>query len=177
MPKSIRCGNVNTIIQTRIEGFTIRFAEEKDVAILFKMIKELAEYEKLLDNLEATEELLCESLFKRDVTETLIGEYDGNPVGYAIFFHNFSSFMGRLGIYIEDIYVKPELRGKGFGEAMFTYVAKLAQERKCGRLEWSCLDWNTHSIAFYKRMGAEPMNEWTVYRLTGDNLRKTAREF
>jgi GNAT superfamily N-acetyltransferase len=168
---------VTTNIQTRIAGFTLRFAEEKDVPIIFGMIKELAQYEKLLDCLEATEELLRESLFKRGVTETLIGEYKGKPVGYAIFFPNFSSFMGRLGIYIEDLYVKPELRGNGFGEALFTYIAKLAVERNCGRVEWSCLDWNKSSIAFYKKMGAVPMDEWTLYRLTGEDLAKTASEF
>lgn len=172
-----RCRNVSKVIQTRINGFTLRFAEEKDTSTIFQMIKELAEYEKLLDRLEATEELLRETLFHRGVTETLIGEYKGNPVGYAIFFHNFSSFMGRLGIYIEDIYVKPELRGNGFGEALFTYIAKLAVERKCGRLEWSCLDWNVPSIAFYKKMGAVSMDEWTVYRLTGEKLAKMAGEF
>jgi GNAT superfamily N-acetyltransferase len=150
---------VNTNFRTRIDGFTIRFAEEKDAAIIFSMVKELAEYEKLLDSLEATEEILRESLFKCGVAETLIGEYKGKPVGYAIFFHNFSSFVGRIGIYIEDLYVKPQLRGKGFGEAMFMFIAKLAVERKCGRLEWSCLDWNTPSIGFYQKMGAIRMNE------------------
>ena len=150
---------MSTNIQTRIEGFALRFAAEKDVATIFSMIKELAEYEKLLDRLEATEEILRESLFQSDVVETLIGEFKGKPIGYAIFFHNFSSFKGRLGIYIEDIYVKPELRGKGFGEAIFTFIAKLAVERLCGRLEWACLNWNTPSIAFYKKMGAIPMDK------------------
>jgi GNAT superfamily N-acetyltransferase len=164
-------------IRTRIEGFTIRFADEKDSRIIFSMVKELAEYEKLLDSLEATEELLTETLFHRGVVETLIGECDEKPVGYAMFFHNFSSFAGRIGIFIEDLYVKPEMRGKGFGEAMFAFITNLAVERGCGRLEWSCLDWNTPSIAFYRKMGAVPLDEWTMYRLTGKNLEKAAREF
>jgi GNAT superfamily N-acetyltransferase len=169
--------NVSTNIETRIKGFTIRFAEENDARIIFGMIRELAEYEKLLDKFDATEELLRESLFQHNVAETLIGDYQRKPVGYAIFFHNFSSFNGRLGIYIEDLYVKPEMRGKGFGEALLSFIAKLAVERKCGRLEWSCLDWNTPSIAFYKRIGAASMDEWTMYRLTGKNLEKAASEF
>jgi GNAT superfamily N-acetyltransferase len=164
-------------IRTRIDGFTVRFAREKDTAVIFHMVKELAEYEKLLDSFEATEELLTESLFHRGAAEALIGEYDEKPVAYGIFFHSFSSFTGRIGIFIEDLYVKPEMRGKGFGETIFAFIAKLAIERKCGRLEWSCLDWNTPSIAFYKRMGAVPLDDWTMYRLTGKNLEKLAREF
>jgi GNAT superfamily N-acetyltransferase len=164
-------------IQTRIDGFTIKFAEEKDTGTVFSMIRELAEYEKLLGSFEVTEERLRESLFRRGVAEALIGEYKQRPIGYAIFFHTFSSFTGRIGIFIEDIYVKPKMRGKGFGEAMFAFIAKLAIERKCGRLEWSCLDWNTPSIAFYKKMGAVPLNDWTMYRLTGKNLKKLAQEF
>jgi GNAT superfamily N-acetyltransferase len=163
--------------QTRTNDFTIRFAQEKDVGLIFDMIKELAEYEKLLNILEATEETLRESLFKSGVVETLIGEYKQKPVGYAIFFHNFSSFAGRLGIFIEDLYVKPDMRGKGFGEALISFIAKLAVERKCARLEWMCLDWNKPSIAFYKRMGAASMDEWTMFRLTGKTLAKAARQF
>ena len=163
--------------RTRIDGFTVRIADEKDTGTILKMVRELAEYERLLDGFTATEELLKETLFQRGVAETLIGEYNQEPVGYAIFFHNVSSFAGRLGIYIEDIYVKPELRSKGFGEAMFAFIAKLAVERRCVRLEWSCLKWNKPSIAFYEKMGAEPLKEWTVYRLTGKNLEKTAGNF
>ena len=163
--------------RTRIDGFTVRIADEKDTGAILKMVRELAEYERLLDGFTATEELLKETLFQRGVAETLIGEYNQEPVGYAIFFHNVSSFAGSLGIYIEDIYVKPELRSKGFGEAMFALIAKMAVERKCARLEWSCLKWNKPSIAFYEKMGAEPLKEWTVYRLTGKNLEKTAGKF
>ena len=162
--------------QTRINGFTIRFAEENDARIVLDMVRELAAYEKLVDNLEATEELFSESLFQRGVAEALIGEYEGKPVGYAIFFHNFSSFTGRIGLYIEDIYVKPEMRGKGFGRAMFAYIAKLAVERKCGRLEWSCLDWNKPSIAFYEKMDAKRLEDWTMYKLSGDALQRMARK-
>jgi GNAT superfamily N-acetyltransferase len=160
----------------KTDGFKIRFAEEKDLETIFEMIKELAEYEKLLDKLEATRELISKSLFQLKVSETLIGEYQGKPVGYAIFFLNFSSFVGRAGIYIEDIYVKPEQRGKGFGKAFFSFIAQLAVERKYGRLEWACLDWNEPSIAFYKKMGAEPMREWTVYRVAGKEMEKLAQE-
>ncbi len=164
-------------IGTRIDGFTIRFADEKDARIIFGMVKELAEYEKLLDSFEATEELLKESLFHSGDAETIICYHYEKPVGYAIFFHNFSSFTGRVGIFIEDIYVKPEMRGKGFGKMMFAFIAKVAVERKCGRLEWSCLDWNTPSIEFYKKMGAVPLDDWTTYRLAGRNLETIAREF
>jgi GNAT superfamily N-acetyltransferase len=163
-------------VQTRINGFTIRFAEENDAKIVLDMVRELAAYEKLVDNFEATEERFCESLFQHGVAETLIGEYERKPVGYAIFFRNFSSFTGRIGLYIEDIYVKPEMRGKGFGQAMFAYIAKLAVERKCGRLEWSCLDWNKPSIAFYEKMDAKRLEDWTMYKLSGDALQRMARK-
>jgi GNAT superfamily N-acetyltransferase len=164
------------IVETRIKGFTIRFANEDDAEIVFDMVKELAAYEQLTGSLEAREEIFRESLFQRGVAETLIGEYEGKPVGYAIFFHNFSSFMGRIGIFIEDIYVKTEMQGKGFGRAMFAYIAKLAVERKCGRLEWSCLDWNKSSIAFYEKMGARRLDEWSTYRLSGYALERIARK-
>ncbi len=168
--------NVNTIIRTQVRGFTIRFAEEKDAGVIFGMIRELAEYEKLLDGFEVTEDLLRESLFNGGVAETLIGEYSGRPVGYAIFFHTFSTFVGRIGIYIEDVYIKPEMRGKGIGETMFAFIANLAVKRRCGRLEWSCLNWNTPSIAFYRKMGAIPLSDWTIYRLAGKKLEKVAQE-
>ena len=164
-------------IRIPIDGFTVRFAEEKDAKIVFDMVKELAEYEKLSDSLEATLELFKKSLFRRGIAETIIGEYNGKPVGYAIFFHNFSSFVGRIGIYIEDIYVKPEVRGRGFGEAMFAHISKLAVERKCGRLEWSCLDWNAPSIEFYDKMGAKRLSDWTAYRLSGRALEQAASKF
>ncbi len=162
---------------TRIDGFSIRFGGEKDTATIYELIKELAYYEKLQDGLELTEGLLKESLFKYNIVETIIGEYEKSAVAYAIFFHNFSSFTGRIGLYIEDLYVKPQMRKKGFGEAMFSFIAKLAVERDCGRLEWSCLDWNKPSIIFYKKMGAVPLKQWTMYRLTGRNLEKAAEKY
>jgi GNAT superfamily N-acetyltransferase len=163
-------------IRTLIGDFTIRFAEEKDASIIFGMVKELAEYEKLLDSFEATIELFRESLFGRSVAEALIGEYRGRPVGYAIFFHNFSTFKGRIGIFIEDVYVKPELRGRGFGEAMFSFIAKLAIKRKCGRVEWACLNWNEPSISFYKKLGAVALDDWKMFRLEGNYLKRAAEK-
>ncbi len=160
--------------KTRIDGFTIRLADEKDAGDIFRMVKELATYEKLLDGFEATEDLLRESLFHYGVAESIIGEYDCKPIGYAIFFKTISSFLGRIGIYIEDIYVKPEMRGKNFGEAMFAFIADLGIKRKCGRVEWSCLDWNKPSIAFYEKIGAKRLNEWSMYRLAGDALERVA---
>jgi GNAT superfamily N-acetyltransferase len=165
---------VSRSIRTRNSGFTIRFAEEKDAETVFGMVRELATYEKLLDSLEATEEQFRNSLFHGGVAETILGECDGRVVGYAIFFSNFSTFVGRVGIYIEDLYVKPEVRGRGFGEAMFAYIAKLAVERECGRLEWSCLNWNAPSIAFYEKMGAKRLDDWTMFRLSGKALEQTA---
>ncbi|MDI3310127.1 MAG: GNAT family N-acetyltransferase [Thermoanaerobacterium sp.] len=157
--------------------FKIRFAVENDVPLILNFIKDLAEYEKLLSEVVATEELLKESLFERKVAEVVIGEYDGEPVGYALFFHNFSTFLGRPGIYLEDLYIKPEMRGKGFGKIMLAFLAKLALERNCGRLEWSCLDWNEPSIKFYRQIGAVPMDEWTVYRVYDKALVDLAKRF
>lgn len=168
--------DMKRILYSGVNGFTIRLADENDVRIVFDMVKELAAYEKLAGSLEATEELFSESLFQRGVAETLIGEYEGNPVGYAIFFHNFSSFAGRIGIYIEDIYVKPEMRGKGFGKTFFAYIANLAVQRRCGRLEWSCLDWNKPSIDFYEKLDAKRLADWKIYRLSGDALNRLARK-
>ncbi len=158
--------------ETRINGFTIRFAEENDTKEIFRMVEELAMYEKLLEGFEATEDILREALFHHGAAETLIAEYNRKPIGYAIFFQTFSSFLGRIGIYIEDIYVKPEMRGKNFGEALFAFIAHLTVKRKCGRLEWSCLNWNKPSIAFYEKMGAKRLNDWSMYRLSGDALER-----
>ena len=152
------------------EHITLRFAEEQDTALGLVFIRALAEYEHLLDKVTATEEGLRKSLFENKIAETIICEYDGQPVGFALFFHNFSTFMGKPGIYIEDIFVKPEYRGKGLGKLMLRFIARLAVERDCGRLEWACLDWNVGSIAFYKSHGAEPLSEWTTYRVTGEAL-------
>ncbi len=149
----------------------IRIATEDDVPLILSFIKELAEYENLSHEVYATEDLLREYLFgERRGAEVVIGHHGEDPAGFALFFHNFSTFLGRPGIYLEDLYVTPELRGKGVGRALLTYLAKLAKERNCGRLEWSVLDWNEPAIKLYESIGAVPMNEWTVYRLTGDAL-------
>ena len=165
------------IIQTKEDKFTIRFAEEKDVKLILDFIKELADYEKLLHEVVATEEILMDSIFVRKACEVIIGEYDGEPVGFALFFHNFSTFLGRPGIYLEDLYIRPEMRGRGFGKTLLAFLAKLAKERNCGRFEWWCIDWNEPSINFYKSIGAIPMDEWTVYRVTGQALEDLAKEF
>jgi len=131
----------------------------------------------MLDDVIATEELLIESLFMKRVAEVIIGEYDGKPVSFALFFHNFSTFLGRPGIYLEDLFVKPEMRGKGLGKLMLSFLAKLTKDRNCGRLEWSCLNWNEPSIKFYKQMGATPMSDWTVYRVNDTALDDLAQKF
>ncbi|SNX54932.1 GNAT family N-acetyltransferase [Thermoanaerobacterium sp. RBIITD] len=164
-------------IDTKLNNFKIRYAQENDVSIILEFIKELASYEKLNDQVVATEDILKRSLFDRKVAEVLIGEYDCKPVCYAIFFYNFSTFTGKPGIYLEDIYVKPEYRNKGIGKIILTYIAKLATDRDCSRFEWACLDWNEPSINFYKSLGAVPMDEWTVYRLEGDSIKKLAEKF
>lgn len=164
-------------IKTKIPGFGLRFAIESDVPLILQFIKELASYEKLANEVTANKAILADSLFKRKAAEVIIGEYNNEPVAFALFFHNFSTFLGKPGIYLEDLYVKPEYRKHGFGKTMLSYLGKLALERNCGRVEWWCLDWNTKSIEFYKRCGAEAMDEWTVYRLYGEALENFAKEF
>jgi GNAT superfamily N-acetyltransferase len=150
-------------------------AKENDVGLILSFIKELAEYERLPHEVVATEEILRETLFcTRPSAEVIFALYDGQPVGYALFFHSFSTFLGRPGVYLEDVYVRPAMRGKGIGRAMLVYLARLALERKCGRLEWAVLNWNEPAIGFYKKLGARPMDEWTVYRLVGDALKRLA---
>jgi GNAT superfamily N-acetyltransferase len=151
--------------------FAIRKATQADVPLILQFIRELAAYEKLLDEVVATEEILKETLFgERQHAEVIIGYYLQKPVAFALFFHNFSTFLGRPGIYLEDLYVRPEIRGKGFGKLMLQHLAKLCKERKCGRLEWWVLDWNKDAIKFYEKIGAKAMDEWTVFRLTGEEL-------
>lgn len=162
-------------IDKKLEHFKIRFATIKDVSLILEFIRDLADYENMLHEVVATEEVLIESLFERKMAEVVIGEYKNKPVAFALFFHNFSTFLGRPGIYLEDLYVKPEMRGKGIGKVMLSFLAKLAIERKCGRLEWWCLDWNEPSIHFYKQLGAVPMDEWTVFRVYGEALKKLAK--
>ncbi len=153
------------------EKFIIKPATINDVPLILKMIKELAEYEKMLHEVVATEEILRETLFgEHSNAEVIVGYYEVQPVAFALFFHNFSTFLGRPGIYLEDLYVNPEMRGKGFGKQMLSYLAKLAKEKKCGRLEWWVLDWNKSAINFYKSIGAKPMDEWTVFRVDGEVL-------
>jgi GNAT superfamily N-acetyltransferase len=149
----------------------IRLAEKQDVSTILSFIKDLAEYEKLTDEVIADEESLENFLFStRPFAEVFIAEYGMKLVGFALFFHTFSTFMGKPGLYLEDLYVKPEMRGKGVGKTLFRKVAQMALERDCGRLEWSVLNWNEPAIGFYKKLGAQAMNEWTVYRLSGDSL-------
>lgn len=152
-------------------NITLRFAEENDTSLILSMIKELARYEKLLDDVTANVEILKENLFgKRKFAEVIIAELNKEPAGQALFFHNFSTFLGKPGIYLEDLYVKPEFRNKGIGKALFEKVIEIAKERKCGRVEWLVIDWNKPAINFYFKLGAEPMNEWTIYRLNEDKF-------
>lgn len=154
----------------------IRKATQIDVPTILKFIRELAEFEKLSHEVTATEKALRNSLFGADSksAEVLIGEAENQAVCFALFFHNYSTFLGQSGIYLEDLYVTPAQRSKGFGEAMLSHIAKLAVERNCGRFEWSVLDWNEDAIRFYKKLGAKPLRDWTNFRLTGDDLIKLA---
>lgn len=154
--------------------FCFRFANRSDTALILQFIKELADYEKMADEVVANEDLLEEWIFDKQKAEVIFAVADGKEVGFALFFHNFSTFLGRAGIYLEDLYVKPEYRGKGYGKSILKKLASIAVERGCGRLEWWCLDWNKPSIDFYLSLGAEPMSDWTVYRITGDTLSSLA---
>jgi len=155
----------------------LRTATERDVPLILSFVRELAEYERLSHEVVATEELLRASLFgERPAAEVVIGNYGDEPAGFALFFHNFSTFLGRPGIYLEDLYVTPSLRGRGVGRAMLAYLAKLAKKRACGRLEWSVLDWNAPAIKLYKSIGATPMDDWTVFRVTEETLHGLADE-
>lgn len=150
-------------------------AERKDTAEILSFIKCLADYEKMLDEVVADEETLEYWLFDQKKAEVIFAVEGGEKVGFALFFHNFSTFLGRAGIYLEDLFVKPQHRGKGYGKALLTELARIAVERGCGRLEWWCLDWNQPSIDFYKSMGAVPMDEWTVFRITGETLQNLGK--
>lgn len=159
-----------------VEMLTFRSATEQDTGLVLQFIRALAEYEKMLDLVVADEALLEDQLFRKKNAEVIFAMEDGKEVGFALFFHNFSTFLGRSGLYLEDLYVFPEYRGKGYGKALLRKLASLAVDRGCGRMEWWCLDWNQPSIDFYRSLGAEPMNEWTVYRLTGETLERLANE-
>lgn len=152
-----------------------RMAKEQDTALILEFIRSLAEYEKMSDLVVADEDLLREWIFEKGKAEVIFALEDGKEVGFALFFHNFSTFLGRAGIYLEDLFVKPEFRGKGHGKALIRELARITVERGCGRLEWCCLDWNKPSIDFYKYLGAMAMDEWTIYRLTGNNLNALAK--
>ncbi|MEO8358649.1 MAG: GNAT family N-acetyltransferase [Vicinamibacteria bacterium] len=154
----------------------ITTATDQDLPQILIFIKALAEYERLADSVVATEDILRQTLFgPRPYAECVIARYKGEPAGFALFFHNFSTFLGRPGIYLEDLFVNPDMRGKGVGRALLSHLAQIAVERRCGRFEWAVLDWNESAIGFYKSLGAEPQNEWTVFRVTGDALTKLAK--
>ena len=156
-----------------IPGFKVQTATKAHVPVIFAFIKKLADYERLSHEIAATEDGLRETLFgRRASAEVALGYYKSRPVGFVLFFHNYSTFLGRPGIYIEDLFVDEPFRRRGFGGALLRHVARLANERQCGRLEWSVLDWNEPAINFYKKLGAMPMNEWTVFRMTGEALKK-----
>ena len=159
-----------------MENLNFRYATEADSALILEFIRELAKYENMLDEVVATEELLREWIFEKKKAEVIFALEDEKEVGFALFFHNFSTFLGRAGIYLEDLFVKTEYRGKGYGKGLLKKLAQIAKERDCGRLEWWCLDWNKPSIDFYLSLGAEPMDEWTTYRIAGETLNKLAEE-
>lgn len=158
-----------------MSALVIRAAAESDVPLILSFVRELADYERLLHEVVATEERLRATLFgPRPAAEVVIAEVEGAPAGFALFFQNYSTFLAQPGIYLEDLFVRPEWRGRGIGRAMLPHLARLAVERGCGRLEWWVLDWNDSAIRFYRGLGAEPMDDWTVYRLAGDALRSMA---
>lgn len=158
-----------------MEEVEFRFAERKDSALILQFIKDLADYEKMAEEVIADEQTLEKWIFDKQKAEVIFAIKDGTEIGFALFFHNFSTFLGRAGIYLEDLFVRPEFRGKGYGRAILKKLAQIAVERDCGRLEWWCLDWNKPSIDFYLSLGAEPMSDWTVYRIAGDTLKNLAK--
>lgn len=156
-----------------MSSFNIRTAHPEDTPLILQMIRELADFEQLLDQVVADEGTLRQSLFSDPKgPEVLIAEEDKHPVGFVLFFHNFSTFLGRKGVYIEDLYVREEYRGKGYGELILKEICRLAKLRNCGRVEWWVLDWNERAIQFYKKIGAIPMSEWTVFRLTEESINR-----
>jgi len=163
-------------MRTETKNFTIRPATIVDVPIILQLIRDLATYERAPSEVAATEEQLVDVLFgERPVAEVLLAFEDEMPIGFAVFFHNFSTWLGRPGLYLEDLFVKPEARGKGYGRALLIHLAKIARDRGCGRMEWAVLNWNGPAIQFYRKLGAKPMDEWTVFRLTTDGIAKLAQ--
>ncbi len=156
--------------------FTIRPAQPKETSLVLEFIKKLAAYEKCSDEVVADEATLYQSLFVEKAAEVVFAEEDGVVIGFALFFHNFSTFVGRKGLYLEDLFIIPEKRGLGYGKAILKYLADIAVKRNCGRMEWICLDWNTPSLAFYRSIGAFPLEEWTVQRMTEERVKAFAKE-
>ena len=161
-------------LKTNVAGLTLKPVEKEDLSTLRGLLYELAEYEHLEDIFDVAEDVLEESLLIKHSAEAFLAIFEGKAVGYAIYFMNFSSFLGRAGMYLEDLYVKPEYRGRGIGLAMIKTVARIAVARNCRRFEWVCLNWNVNSIKFYKSLGANPLDEWTTYRVTDEDLKKLA---
>ncbi|NLY70605.1 MAG: GNAT family N-acetyltransferase [Clostridiales bacterium] len=161
---------------TSVANLKIRTATEKDTSVILEFIKGLAEYENMSDEVVATKEILHDSLFIKKQAEVIIAEYKDETIGFALFFHNFSTFLGKANLYLEDLFVKPEARGLGAGKALLTCLAKIAVERDCGRLDWLCLDWNKSSIDLYLKLGAKPLSEWTVFRVEGQALQDLANK-
>ncbi len=162
-------------MRTETKNFTIRPATIVDAPIILQLIRDLATYERAPNEVAATEEQLVDVLFgERPVAEVLLAFEDEMPIGFAVFFHNFSTWLGRPGLYLEDLFVKPEARGKGYGRALLIHLAKIARDRGCGRMEWAVLDWNEPAIQFYKKIGAVPMKEWRIFRMTSDGIAKLA---
>jgi len=162
-------------MRTETKNFTIRPATIVDAPIILQLIRDLATYERAQNEVAATEEQLLAVLFgERPVAEVLLAFEDEMPIGFAVFFHNFSTWLGRPGLYLEDLFVKPEARGKGYGRALLIHLAKIARDRGCGRMEWAVLDWNEPAIQFYKKIGAVPMKEWRIFRMTSDGIAKLA---
>lgn len=162
---------------SNINNFSIRKAEKNDVPTIMGLIRKLAEYEKLSHEVSATEAMLEQSLFgEKSVIDAIVGEENGTPVGFALYFYNYSTFLGKKGLYLEDLFVLPEHRGKGYGKKLLAQLAKIAKDEDCGRFEWSVLNWNEPAIKFYKSLGAVPMDEWTVYRMTEDKIYTLSKE-
>ncbi len=167
---------MNDTLQSPDPRIALRFATGDDAGLILDFIRQLADFEKMTDEVVTDEDQLRQSLFgERRVAEVVIASYDGEPAGFALFFHNFSTFLGRPVIYLEDLFVIPKLRGRGIGQVLLSHLAEITVDRGCGRLEWAVLDWNTDAIRFYERLGARPMDEWTVFRLTGDSSQELAQ--
>lgn len=156
--------------------FSLRRAQPEDAELVLYFIKQIAEYEKMLDQVQADVDTIYDSLFVRKAAHSLIAEEDGKPIGFALYFYNFSTFIGRPGLYLEDIFILPEFRGKGYGTAIFHELARIAKEENCGRMEWTCLNWNEPSRQFYKNMGAVTMDDWTVHRFTEETIHRIAEK-